>query len=152
MRLYAEGGLFPLEADEVHRARSHGGAIDTDGKARVLGKSPPLEAPQSRRPGEHFFHQLRACHQNRVDRHDDAGRHREAVGYDEACGHLPSWPRILRHGFVDQPDLLLTQQVTQDQTGGFVVPLDPPERETGMRIASSTIASSEPGANRATRA
>jgi hypothetical protein len=54
-------------------------------------------------------HQLRACHQIRDDRHDDAGRHREAVGFHEARGHLLSWPRILRHGFVDQPDLLLTQ-------------------------------------------
>jgi len=50
----------------------------------------------------------------------------------EACGHFLSWPCVLRHGFVDQPNLFLTQQVTQDQTGGFVVPLDAPEREMGM--------------------
>ena len=37
-----------------------------------------------------------------------------------------------RAAFVDPPDLLLTQQVTQDQTGGFVIPLDAPEREAGL--------------------
>ena len=50
----------------------------------------PLGAPQGGSPGEYLFHQ------SRDDRHNDASRHCEAVGYDEACGHLPSRPHVLR--------------------------------------------------------
>ena len=131
-----------LVSDLLHQPARKGNSIDSLRETAVIDQLLAPIAEQLRRVRNRILYQFN------VERHQDAGRHGEALGRIEPSGQrCPVRERTLK-ALIDQPKLDAAEQVLDDQASDVCRRKLMIEKRA-RRMASSTSPSSDSGASRA---